>query len=228
MSKSAVLQYIGISAANAGDAATAMRDFRKADKLDQIPSDSWMKLGLALDRHGKRDEAYAAYRKGSGFLVPGSEGQDPQMQEAFARFGIMCGERGLHQDAVLCYNAGRKWEMTDHLDLLAKTLDARNASSKSVRMMLDLVLGDALEGEKAFGLFDANRGTEALAAFQSAIRLAPNDPRCEYILAEYLRRAKRYSEAQTALKRASRLDKAGKLREETAKSLGMVKARYSH
>jgi len=227
MSKSYALQYIGISAANGGDAATAMRDFRYADKLERVSPDSWMKLGLALDRHEKRDAAYSAYRKGFGFVGTGWGGQDPQMQEAFARFGILCDDRGLHHDAELCYKASREWELTDHLDPLPKTLDARNASAKSVRMMLDLVLGDALDGEKAFAMLDSNPSADALKAFQSAIRLAPNDPRCEYILAECLRRTKRFSEAQTALKSASRLDKAGKLKPEIAKSMGMAKARAS-
>ncbi len=209
----------GRAAERAGDYSDAIIDFRRALSFDNSPGVR-VELALMLDYQGVQDKAFAAYQKGFGSPIGSTFGtNEPQMQEAVARYGLMCLDRGKLADAVQCFNTARTWEYSSSMEPLDKTLDAKTSSPKAVRMMLNIARGGGLEDEYLFG---RQRNTEALAAFSAAAQLVPSDPRAQYFLACGLRRARRFTEAEAALKKVSVLDTNGVLKEATAKSLEYV------
>jgi tetratricopeptide (TPR) repeat protein len=209
----------GRAAEGAGDYSDAIIDFRRALSFDDYPPVR-VELALMLDYQGEQDEAFAAYQKGFGSPIGSTFGTNgPQMQEAVARYGLMCLDRDRLADAVQCFDTARTWEYSSSMEPLDKTLDAKTSSPKIVRMMLEIARGGGLEDEYLFG---RQRSTEALAAFGEAARLVPSDPRAQYFLACGLRRARHFMEAEAALKRTSVLDTKGVLKEATAKSLEYV------
>ena len=212
----------------AARAAKARGDYARAEAYyraeTQVPRFAvapwtWVDLGLMLDYQGKRGEAYQAYLKGLG---PGNSRAGPGLAseaEADARFGIMCEDRGLHVDSCECYYAWRTKGSPEDLAFLDLTLAPDKTSSALVRSLLNAALGITLEQERP------QPNPEALAAFQAAVRLAPDDPRPELCLAYGLRRAGRFREAEAALHEVSILDKDGRFRVAAQESLAEDRGR---
>ena len=181
-----------------------MRPTRATTRTQRL---TFAELGTALDHLGKRDAAFAAYRKAFGGPVPVTlsiQHEGPDVVEAFARYGVLCEDRGLRRDAVQCFDGA----VPAGLGPLYGSLNAATAPPALVRALLGDVRGAVLEEQARFG---KERSAEALSAFRDGVRLAPGDPRPYLFLADGLRRAGRFAQAQAALRKVTKLDTSGAL-----------------
>lgn len=221
-----LLRQAGLNAGAAHDYADAVIDLRRAAALDSGYSPVWAELGLMLDYQSKRKEAFSIYQKAFGSPVGTTFGTNSfQLIEALTRYGAMCEDRGLHESGVQCFNLARQWADSGYIAPLDGALEPKATSPSVVRMMLYIVRGVVLEQAYEFG---PDRSADALAAFEAAVRLAPNDPRSEFFLAYGLRHARRFAEAEDVLKKVSRLDTSGSLKKATAESLENVRDKSTY
>lgn len=222
--KAELFAQAGKDAAKSGDYADAILDFRAANKLASPLGGCQVELAMALDYGGKRDAAFSAYREAFGMPLGRmfDEGGSPEESEAVARFGLMCEDRGLHRDAVRCFNLADTEGAGPGLIGPLDDLTAKSISPSLLRALLKITQGCALEEAGRFG---RDRSCDALTAFSVAVRLASADPRPQFFLAYGLRRAGRFTEAEAALRKVSRLDRRGDLKFASDQSLILIRER---
>ena len=214
-----LLDQAGKDAARAHDYADAELDFRAAIKLQPFFTD-YANLALALDHGGKREEAFQVYRQAFGSPIGTRFSGTSEESEGIARFGIMCEDRGLHRDAVRCFNAADTRRMRLGVIGPLDAWAAKSTSSSLMRALLKIIEGCASEEEGRFG---KDRSGDALASFQAAVRLAPSDPRPQFALASGLLDVGRFAEAKAAFHKVSQLDKRGDLKFATEQSLSLIR-----
>lgn len=208
--KANALEDMGRRAQAANNYVAAAAAYRAETQVPRLrcPPWTWINLGLMLDYQGERQEAFQAYKKGFGTQMAGSN--EP---EAAARYGLMCEDAGLHAQACECYYGSRSNTYPEETKFLSLTLDAGRTSPTLARSLLEVALGIALDNKSQSWNPDKPQvSAEAVAAFRSAVKLAPDDPRPQFFLAYGLCHAGRFAAAEAALKKVPRLDPAGALK----------------
>ncbi len=199
----------------ASDPKAAEANFRAATAVDPQDTDAWMGLARASDAQGKKAQAFSAYGRVFGSSGSGVYSTFPSDVEALARYGGLCEDAGQHEAALrACNQASERLNPKPKVPLGIP--QDRPVASPQLRAMLEVVRGIALDQQ--------GKKDEALAAFNHAAGLQPNDARVQFYLGSGLRKAGRFAEAQAALQRAALLDTEGTVKAATEDNLRAVQA----
>ncbi len=199
----------------ASDPQVAEAKFRAATAVDPYQTDAWMGLARASDAQGKPSQALSAYGRVFGSSGSGVYSTFPSDVEALARYGGLCEDAGQHEAALrACNQASERLNPKPKVPLGVP--QDRQVASPELRAMLEVVRGVALDQQGKKG--------EALAAFNHAAGLQPNDARVQFYHGYGLRKAGQFAEAQAAFQKAAALDTAGTVKAAAGDNLRAVQA----
>jgi tetratricopeptide (TPR) repeat protein len=193
--------------------------YQRATVVDPYPTDAWLGLARAMDAQGKSAQALPAYRQ--AFNPPSGSGlysSLPSDVASFARYGTLCEEAGLHEEAIKVYQeTGARLNPKPDVPLEDDVL-----TPQQLRARLDVVRGIALAEAKEHSGQDRDR--EALQAFQKAAQEQPQDPKVQFYLGYGLQKVGKFAEAQAAFGRAAQADAGGTVRAAADEGLRAARA----
>ncbi len=186
------LNFLGVAAAQRGDADAAIQLIGQAIRLRPSSADYHDNLGLALLAQGRLDEAGNSHRKALRL--------EPNHAGAHNHFATIQARRGQPAEAERHYRAALKAqpnhvEAHNNLGVLLTTEERLDEAEQHLRTALRLAPGYADAYANLGGVLrNQGRLDEAEAAFRAGLRLAPNHPALRYNLAGLLLLAGRYEE----------------------------------
>jgi protein O-mannosyl-transferase len=161
-------------------------------------------LGLTLMKHGRNDEAVAAFLR--VLLL------DRTHSTAHNSLGQLFAARGWHEDAIEHYEIALLGSKSDHAALhsnicdsmrvLRRLPEAIHHGQEAVRLNPRLAVA---QGNLGLSLADAGRGAEAIPHYEEAVRLNPNYALARNNLGVALLNAGRLAEARNHLEAAVRI-----------------------
>jgi tetratricopeptide (TPR) repeat protein len=190
---------LGLVREEQGHHAEAIADFRKALQLKPKLRGANLFLGIAQYRSNQLDPALVSLRKETAAY--------PNDPTAWMWVGIVSLEKGSAEEAVEALDEAAKLT-PDNADILYHRGRAHLAVSKESYSHMFQVDPKSWRVREilAEANADAERHVDAIAEYQAAIKLAPNEPRLHEELGTEYRNAGKMQEAEEAFRKELEID----------------------